>query len=201
MNKRILMMAGTLAVVAIIASFAVGYALYNGNTYSEDNTMAVSLNNRVDLLIYDDDTEQYALMSQKITVPKYEAGGVAIISGYAVAVGINGGGVTVRCDMGNSACWALIDSMTISIGGNSTVPFGKVVKQGVTVTGMPTEDPISVANGTEITLEGKTLYYTSFSIMIVFANKDISDDKNFEKLTVFEGSSFEFTFVPEFTPS
>ena len=94
--------------------------------------------------------------------------------------------------MGNDGCWALIDSMQITIGGN-TSQFGKI---GL-VTGVPTESPMPMTNSTEITLGGKTLYYSAFTIEITFSDFDIGDDKNFETLAGFAGSSFVFTYVPE----
>lgn len=182
--------AGVIAAITLVAVIVgSGYADYNGNTYSENNTMDVA-EDRVDLL--KDDGGNYVLLNEKIVMPSYSAGSTVYITGYAVATSSQSGGVYVRCDMGNSACWALIDSMQITMGGN-TSQFGKI---GL-VNGVPTESPMPMTNSTQITLGGKTLYYSAFTIEITFSDFDIGDDKNFETLAGFAGSSFVFTYVPE----
>ena len=193
MKSKAPVIIGVFAVVAIIASFGIGYALYNGNTYSENNTMAVS-QETVDLL-KDDGTGHYALLNEKITLPEYVAGSTVVISGYAVATTSNTGGVYVRCDMGSSAYWALIDSMEITVN-ETSIPFGKIVDQSDVLTGVPTDTPISMTNGTQVTISGKTLYYHAFTIEIEFADYDITGMKNYESLVSFAGSSFVFTYAP-----
>ena len=180
---------GVIAAITLVAVIVgSGYADYNGNTYSENNTMDVA-EDRVDLL--KNDGGNYVLLDEKIVMPSYSAGSTVYITGYAVATSSQTGGVYVRCDMGNSACWALIDSMQITMGGN-TSHFGKIDLN----TGVPTESPMPMTNSTEITLGGKTLYYSAFTIEITFSDFDIGDDKNFETLAGFAGSSFVFTYVP-----
>ena len=190
--SRTAMTIGIIAVVAIIVSVGAGYAAYNGNTYSEDNTMAVSVD-RVDLL-KDDGTGNFELLNEKIVIPTYSAGSTVRITGYAVATSSNTGGVYVRCDMGNSAYWALIDSMEITMGGSNS-SFGKTIDQGDVITGIPSS-LMSMTNGTQSVLGGKTLYYCEFIIEITFSDYDISSDKNFEALSSFAGSSFVFTYAP-----
>ena len=185
---------GIIAAIAIIATIiGAGYADYNGNTYSEDNTMDISVD-RVDLL-KDDGTGNYVLLDEKIVMPSYSAGSTVYITGYAVATSSNTGGVNVRCDMGNSACWALIDSMQITMSGN-TLPFGKITVDQDIVSGVPTTSPMSMTNSTQSTFNGKTLYYSPFTIEIAFSDFDVGDDKNFENLASFTGASFVFTYVP-----
>ena len=79
--------------------------------------------------------------------------------------------------------------MLINVNG-STIHFGV----NGTNTGVPT-NIISMADGEQITVGGKTFYYYDFTIEIEFSDYDISDDKNFERLSSFEGSSFVFTYV------
>ena len=185
---------GVIAAITLVAVIVgSGYADYNGNTYSENNTMDVA-EDRVDLL--KDDGGNYVLLNEKIVMPSYSAGSTVYITGYAVATSSQSGGVYVRCDMGNSACWALIDSMQITMGGN-TLPFGKMLIDQDIVSGVPTASPMPMTNSTQITLGGKTLYYSAFTIEITFSDFDIGDDKNFETLAGFAGSSFVFTYVPE----
>ena len=189
MRSRVPVVIGVIAVVAIIASAGIAYAAYNGNTYSEGNTMPVS-KKTIDLL-KDDGSGNFVLLNEKITLPEYVAGSSAVISGYAVATSSNTGGFYVFCDMGenNSSYWVLVDSMLITVNGG-TIHFGR----NGTNTGVPTST-IPMDDGEEITIGGKTYYYYEFTIEIEFSDYDISDDKNFEKLSRFEGSSFVFTYV------
>ena len=187
MRSRVPMIIGVIAVVAIVASVGVAYALYNGNTYSEGNTMPVS-QKTIDIL-KDDGAGNYALLNKDITLPEYVAGSSAVISGYAVATSGNTGGFYVYCKMGSSSYWPLIKSMLINVNG-STIHFGV----NGTNTGVPT-NIISMADGEQITVGGKTFYYYDFTIEIEFFDYDISDDKNFERLSSFEGSSFVFTYA------
>ena len=189
---------GVIAVVAIIASAGIGFAVYNGNTYSENNTMAVSVD-RVDIL-KNTGPNNYILLNEKITMPEYRAGNTVEITGYAVATSSNSGNITICCDMGesssnrNSSYWALIESMCIWVGGSST-PFGKIVDQGDVITRV-TSDPISMSSATEYTLGGKIYYYRPFTIEITFSDFSIGDDKDFERLSTFAGSSFVFEYYP-----
>ena len=191
MKGKTPMAIGIIAVIAIIVSIGVGYAAYNGNTYSEDNTMDVTVD-RVDLL-KDDGEGNYVLLNEKITLPTYSAGSTVRITGYAVATSSITGGVTVRCDMGKSSYWALIDSMQITMSGN-TEAFGKVVDQEYIITGVPS-NTMPMTYGTQIVISGETLYYCEFTIEIVFSDYTIADDKDFELLSNFTGSSFVFTYV------
>ena len=201
-------MIGVIAVVAIIASAGIGFAIYNGNTYSENNTMAVSVD-RVDIL-KNSGSNNYVLLDKKITMPEYSAGSYVEITGYAVATSSNSGSVAICCNMidpvnqkGSSAYWALISSMYVSMDDNGdNIPFGKVVNTGDTgdpsvpfITGVPS-DTISMDSATEYTLGGKTYYYRTFTIKITFSNLDITNDKNYERLSSFEGSSFSFEYFP-----
>ena len=190
MRTRVPMIIGVIAVVAIIASVGVAYALYNGNTYSEGNTMPVS-EKTIDILKKDNEGN-YSLLNKDIPMPEYNKGSSATITGYAVATSSNTGGFYVFCKMGSSSYWPLIKSMLINVNG-STIHFGV----NGTNTGVPTpiDTPISMADGEEITVDGKTFYYYDFMIEIEFYDYDITDDRNFERLSSFEGSSFVFTYV------
>ena len=190
MRSRTPVIVGVIAVVAIIASVGVAYAAYNGNTYSEGNTMPVS-EKTIDILKKDNEGN-YSLLNKDIPMPEYNKGSSATITGYAVATSSNTGGFYVYCKMGSPSYWPLIKSMSINVNGG-TIHFGV----NGTNTGVPTpiDTPISMADGEEITVDGKTFYYYDFMIEIEFYDYDITDDRNFERLSSFEGSSFVFTYV------
>ena len=196
MRKNVLMLIGVFIAVIAVTSAAVGYAAYNGNTYSENNTMPTATN-RVDILV--DDGTGYSFLDKTITLPEYVAGTEVITTEYVVATS-GPGNVYVRCDMGDTKCWALIDSMSFHFNENITVedddahiiPFGKIGN----ATGVPSA-AIPMDDATQITLDGKTYYVYEFHIHVTFANYDISSDEDFQRLSTFVGSKISFTFVPK----
>ena len=195
MMRKGMIVIGVLLVTAIVASAAVGYAVYNGNTYSENNTMQTATN-RVDILV--DDGTGYSFLDKTITLPEYVAGTEVITTEYVIATS-GPGNVYVRCDMGDTKCWALIDSMSFHFNENITVedddahiiPFGKIGN----ATGVPSA-AIPMNDATQITLDGKTYYVYEFHIHVMFANYDVTSDEDFQKLTTFAGSKISFSFVP-----
>lgn len=204
-KTRFLAIIGSLTVVAIIASVGIGYALYNGNTYSENNTMPTSVDS-VDILV--DGGMSYSKLNQSLTIPDYSMGGTATISGYAVATS-GMGKVYLTCEMndpekgtGSSKYWALIDSMTITFDRdvvvdevtvleNQPIPFGKVGYD----TGVPT-GKISMSNSLSTVIDGKTVHYYPFTIEINYSDYDITDDPDFESMSIFAGASFKFVYEP-----
>ncbi len=195
MMRKGMIVIGILLVTAIVASAAVGYAVYNGNTYSENNTMQTATNS-VDILV--DDGTSYSFLDKTITLPEYVAGTEVTTTDYVIATS-GPGNVYVRCDMGDTKYWALIDSMSlhfgtdVSVEGESvyTVPFGKINN----ATGVPSA-AISMDDGTQIIVDGKTYYTYEFHIHVTFANYDVTSDEDFQKLTTFAGSKISFSFVP-----
>ncbi len=194
MVRKSALIMGVLIVTAIVASAAVGYAVYNGNTYSENNTMQTATNT-VDILVKDGTS--YSFLDETITVPEYVAGGSAVTGNYVIATS-GPGTIYVRCDMGNTKCWPLISSMSLHYGSDISseevginVPFGKIGN----ATGVPSA-AISMNDGTQITVDGKTYYTYEFHIHVSFANYDISSDADFQELSSFIGSKISFSFVP-----
>ena len=196
MVKKGILLIGVIIVTAVITSAAVGYAAYNGNTYSENNTMPAATD-RMEILIYDG--VNYSLLDETITLPEYRERAEVSTRNYILATS-GPGTVYVRCDMGDAAAWALIDSMDIHFSAPVTIesenvtelPFGKIG----TATGVPTS-AIPMNDGAQITVGGVTYYTHEFHIDITFADYDDTDDPNFERLSTFAGSKIMFTFVPE----
>ena len=202
MNSRLVIAVGVLATVAILGGVGIGYSLYQGATYSENNTSDI-VKNSVD--IWADNGSGYAPLETPITMPEFHKGRTVTISGYRLVLS-GGGNVYLNCNMvddvrqkGDDASWCLIERMSITINGG-TYDFGvgqiSVGNETVTVTGLPT-DPIQLTTGgTSFESNGETLVYYDFIISIYFANIDVNEDPNWERLSSFEGSSFEFVFVP-----
>ena len=191
MEKRILVIAAIGAVVALMVAAGVGYSLNYGRTYSEDNTMDVE----TDFIdVYVSDGVNFVPQDSPIFMPDYSQGVTKTLAGYRIVTS-GPGDVTLVCHMENDACWALIKSMSIEIGGGH-YPFGIGKIADVTTTGLPS-DPITLTmEGHTFESGGKTLVYYDFTITIEFADVDITSDPNWGELSTFTGSWFEFVFEP-----
>ena len=188
MNGRLTIAVGILVTIAIVSGVAIGYALYQGNTYSEGNTSDI-VKNSID--IWADKGSGYEPLDTSIVMPEFERAQEVTISGYRLVLS-GGGSVYLTCNMGDSACWYLISSMSVTIN-ESTYSFGKV---NSTTSGVPTS-PISLTTGgTTFESNGETLVYYDFTITINFADIDVNQDPNWERLSSFDGSNFEFIFIP-----
>ena len=174
-------------VLAMLGAAGVGYALYMGNTYSEHNTMNV-VNDSIDIYMNGEP------ISTPIAMPAFERDVHVDITGYTVAT-TGPGSFYLMCQM-PSACWALIDTMTLELNdGNEPYAFGKI-DDGVTVTvGVPTPW-IQMSEDLTFTSGDDTLLYYEFTICIEFADIDPTIDPNYETLVNFEGAEFTFVFEP-----
>ncbi len=196
MDRKLMTVIGIVAVTAIVLSAAgIGYSMYMGNTYSEHNTMD-TVETRVDIF-YDYGTSDvdYRPISEPMSMPVFERAQTATISGYRVAT-TGPGSIYLQCQMENSACWALIDSMILTID-STDYPFG-VTKSGepeVVTTGVPTSS-IAMSAGSSFEYDGDTLLYYDFTITVTFSDIDASIDPNLEELSHFEGTEFMFVFQP-----
>ena len=194
MNKKMLTVLIALSAVAILSGVGIGYALYQGGTYSENNTSNAVVSNTVDIWVYNGST--YGPLNAPITVPAFQQGQPVSTSEYRLVLS-GGGSVYLICHMGNGACWPLIESMSLSIN-NEDYFFGVGEINNVPVTGIPTETiPLTSTGHTFETDEGDTMVYYDFTISIRFSDIDITADPNWAELSTFAGSQFEFIFVPE----
>ena len=195
MNNRILIVLGVLAIAAVLAGVGIGFALYQGATYSEGNT-SETVRNHID--IWKDNGSGYEPLDTPITMPEFQRGRTVAISDYRLVLS-GAGNVYLNCKMGDDASWYLIRSMSININGN-TYDFGvgeiSVDNETVQGTGLPTDAIPLTTGGTSFESGGETLVYYDFTISITFANVDVDEDPNGERLSSFDGSSFEFVFIP-----
>jgi len=189
-NSRLMVVVGVLAVAAIVGGIGIGYALYQGNTYSEGNTSDI-VKNSVD--IWADKGSGYEPLDTSILMPEFEQGQTVTIDGYRLVL-TDGGSVYLTCNMGDAASWYLINSMSITIN-EATYNFGVGQVNSVKTTGLPTSAIALTTGGTTFEADGETLVYYDFTITITFANIDIHQDPNWERLSSFDGSNFEFAFI------
>ena len=174
-------------VLAMLGAAGVGYALYMGNTYSEDNTMDV-VNDSIDIYMNGEPIDT------PIAMPAFERNVHVDIEGYTVAT-TGPGSFYLICNM-PSACWPLIDSMTLELNdSNEPYEFGKIV-DGMTVSvGVPTPW-IEMSDSLTFTSGDDTLLYYDFTIHIEFSDIDPTIDPSYESLVNFEGAEFTFVFEP-----
>ena len=191
MNSRVMIAVGVLVTVAIVSGVGIGYSLYQGNTYSENNTSDV-VKNTVD--IWADSGSGYAPIETPITMPEFQRAATVTITDHRLVLS-GGGSVYLMCNMGDAASWYLVSSMSITIN-ESTYNFGVAEVNSVRTTGLPTAAIPLTSGGSLFESDGETLVYYDFTISITFANVDIHQDPNWERLSSFDGSSFEFAFVP-----
>ena len=177
-------------VLAMLGAAGVGYALYMGNTYSEDNTMDVVVRS-VD--IYKDGEP----IETPMPMPEFVRGGNATISGYTVGT-TEAGEISLQCLMENGACWYLIESMTLIIedGTNAGEYAFGIDRSGATPQVDMFSVPIEMDPDQIFRYGGESLLYYSFTIDIQFADVDVTEDPNYEELVTFEGANFTFVFEP-----
>jgi len=191
MNGRITVVAGVLVVAAIVAGVGIGYSLYQGATYSENNTSAMD-NDVID--VYFDYGSGYVPLETPITMPEFYRNETVEITGHRLVLS-DSGNVYLTCNMGEDASWYLINSMSITIN-ESTYSFGVGQVNSKKVTGLPTTAIPLTTGGTTFEADGETMIYYDFTITITFANIDVHQDPNWERLSSFNGSSFEFVLIP-----
>ena len=191
MDRRILIVIAVVAVIAV-ASAGTGYALYQGRTYSEDNTVDIKKNS-VD--IYVDNGSGFVPSDKPISMPKYVRNSTVDITGYRLVTSSPGDVMLIFMmpdDVNADAGWALIESMTLSFDVGDDYDFGVVG----TNTGVPTAWIPLTAEGSTFEQDGETLVYHDFTITIEFADIDAEMDPDWEKLTSFADCRFEFVFRP-----
>lgn len=199
MSKRFMIAIGVLLTVAVLGGVGIGYSQYQGGTYSEDNTVDV-VKNHVDIWAYNG--SEYVPLETPIVMPEYKEGEEVTTDTYRLVLS-GSGSIYLMCQMksiqgGDSQMkspWPLIRSMSLRIDGQNYA-FGVMNVNGKMTTGVPT-DPISLTGGQTFTSNGETLVYYDFTITIEFSNIDIQQDPDWERLSSFEGSKFEFVFIPQ----
>lgn len=197
MNKRMLTVLVALSVIVILSSVGIGYSIYQyrGGTYSENNTSNAVVGNTVDIWV--DNGSGYGPLNAPIAVPAFQQGQTVSTSEYRLVLS-GGGSVRLVCHMGDGACWPLIGSMSLSIN-SEDYSFGVDEINSQIVTGLPTETiylPSSEGHTFE-TDDGVTMVYYDFTISVQFSDIDVMADPNWAELSTFEGSRFEFIFIPE----
>lgn len=158
---------GVLAVLLIALPIGAAYA-YSSMVTSSGNSISADA---YSIDIYEGETS----IGKSFGIPAFEKNGSAEISGYSLRT-LGSGTVYAVCTMkeGHEAAWALIDSMTLTVGEN-VLPFGIIG----TNTGQPSAE-FSVTDGTPV----------DFSINIEFSDKESND----YDLTHFVGSEIKFIF-------